>query len=88
MGQINPFSGAVSISPTRSAAEGVRRSQAQAKQVSEDEAAETVIESPDAIVSISDEQSHQSPGKREEHKHKPEDEDDEEEKPAHLDVTA
>jgi hypothetical protein len=88
MGQINPFTGAVSISPTRSAAEGVRRSQAQAKHLSEAEAAETVIESPDAVVSISDEQSHQSPGKREEHKQKPEDQDEDEDKPAHLDVTA
>ena len=88
MGQINPFTGAVSISPTRSAADGVRRSQAQAKQLSEAEAAETVIESPDAVVSISDEQSHQSPGRREEHKHKPKEDEEDEQKPAHLDVTA
>jgi len=88
MGQINPFTGAVSLPPTRSVAERVRRSHADAKELSEGEAAETVIESPDAVVSISDEHSQQSPGKREEHKHKPEDQDDEDDKPAHLDVTA
>jgi hypothetical protein len=88
MSQINPFTGAVSLPPNRSVAERVRRSHADAKHLTEGEAAETVIESPDAVVSISDDQSQQPPEKRHQHKDKADDAADDQEEPSRLDVTA
>ena len=88
MSQINPFTGAASLAPSRSVAERVRRSQADAKNLSEGEAAETVIDSPDAVVSISDEHAQHSPEKRQQHKEEQKDEQDQNEEPPRLDVKA
>jgi hypothetical protein len=88
MGQINPFTGAIPLQPSRSVAERVRQGRANSKNLPEDEAAEHVVENPDAVVMITEDHSHGSPDKkREEHHEEPQD-DGEEEKPARLDVTA
>ena len=50
MGQINPFTGAMSLPPTRSVAERVRQSQAQAKNLSESEIEEAAIEGPNPVL--------------------------------------
>ena len=87
MGIINPFTGAMPLGPNRSVTERVRQSRADSKHLPDDEAADHVVEDPDAVVSISDEQSHQSP----EHEQPKEEKNDEPEKgdqPSRLDVTA
>jgi hypothetical protein len=88
MGQINPFTGAVSLPQARSVAERLRRSQADVKNLSESEVEEAAIESPDALVSISDEHGQQSPGKRERKKEDAKRVDEDAEEPTHLDVSA
>jgi hypothetical protein len=88
MGQINPFTGAVTLHPSQSVADRNRRSLAASKNLPADEAADHVVENPDAVVMIGDEHSQRSPDKRHE---QPEDEkaqSERDDKPAHLDVTA
>ena len=88
MGQINPFTGAMSLPPTLSVAERLRRSQADAKHLSETEAEEADIEGPDAVVSISDEHSQHPPGKREQKKEHAQGDAEDADQPPHLDVSA
>jgi hypothetical protein len=87
MSQINPFTGAMPLSPSRSASEQLSRARSLSKNLPADEAAEHVIENPDAVVMISEDHTDQSPRKREEPK-KHSHETDDAESPAHLDVTA
>ena len=88
MGQINPFTGAIPLAPTRSVAERNRRSLADSKNLPPDEASEHVVENPDAVAMIGEEHSQQSPKKREEPKREAEDAQKDQDKPSHLDVTA
>jgi hypothetical protein len=88
MGQINPFTGAMSLPQAPSVAERLRRSQAEAKNLSESEVEEAAIESPDALVSISDEHGQHSPGKREQKKENAESETEDPDQPTHLDISA
>ena len=88
MSQINPFTGAMPLPPTRSLAERLRRSQADSKNLPADEASEHVVEDLDAVASISEEHGHQPPDKHEEPKKDSPDAKDEPDKPARLDITA
>lgn len=88
MSQINPFTGGMPLAPSQSAAERLSRSRAVSKNLPADEAAEHVVENPDAVVTISEDHSHQSPKKREEPKKDARESEDDAETPAHLDVKA
>jgi hypothetical protein len=88
MGQINPFTGAMPLPPTLSAAERNRRSRADSKNLPADEASEHVVENPDAVTMISDDHSHQSPDKEEQHKEEADDPEKQATDSARLDVTA
>jgi hypothetical protein len=88
MGQINPFTGAMALQPTQSVADRLRRSQAASKHLPADEAAEHVVEDPDAVTMISEDHSHQSPDQQQQPKEDAKDDEDKEGKPARLDVKA
>jgi hypothetical protein len=89
MGQINPFTGAIPLPSGRTTAERVRHSRANSKDLPDDEATESVVEDPDAVVSIGDGNSHQSGEQEHPRQQDPADEsDDEDGTPHRLDITA
>ena len=89
MGQIDPFTGALPLLSTQSLADRLRRTKAASKHLPADEAAEHVVEDPDAVAMISEEHSHQSPDKQpQQPKEDAKDDEDKKEKPARLDVKA
>jgi hypothetical protein len=88
MGQIDPFSGAMPLQRARSVAERVRQSRADSKHLPDDEATAHVVEDPDAVTSISEDHSHQSPGKQQQPNDEKKNQMEKDDKPARLDVTA
>jgi len=88
MGQIDPFTGTLPLLSTQSLADRLRRTKAASKHLPADEAAEHVVEDPDAVAMISEEHSHQSPDKQQQPKEDAKDAEDKNEKPARLDVKA